>query len=258
MLAKPQNTPANPSRGAAPGEVALVTGSARRIGAALIRELASRGLTVAIHYKNSEHEATVLAEEVESAGGTAKTFQADLDLVDDAEKLFDEVVDSLGPPTVLVHNASRFEDCDLSETKSEKLRRELALHVESPLALSRAFAAALPKEASGRIVALLDWRADTPDPAVLPYSISKGALWSMVRNLAIELAPQVTVNAVSPGVILPASSRENEELDPLTVGLPIQRPGSVDEVIEACCFFIFGAGFTTGTILPVDGGRHLL
>ena len=192
------------------------------------------------------------------AGGTARTFQANLDLVSEAEKLFEEVVDSLGPPAVLVHNASRFEECDLSKANSEKLRRELALHVESPLALSRAFADALAPDASGRIVALLDWRASQPDPTVLPYSISKGALWGMVRNLALELAPQVTVNAVSPGVILPASSREHESLDRLTVGLPIQRPGLVDEVIEACCFFIFGAGFTTGTILPVDGGRHLL
>ncbi len=258
MLPRPQTTPLHSTRGAAPGEVALVTGSARRIGAALIRELASRGLTVAIHFKNSEREATALAEEVESAGGTARTFQANLDLVSEAEKLFEEVVDSLGPPAVLVHNASRFEECDLSKANSEKLRRELALHVESPLALSRAFADALAPDASGRIVALLDWRASQPDPTVLPYSISKGALWGMVRNLALELAPQVTVNAVSPGVILPASSREHESLDRLTVGLPIQRPGLVDEVIEACCFFIFGAGFTTGTILPVDGGRHLL
>ena len=257
------------SAGTAPhpfaGSVALITGSSQRLGAALARALAARGLTIAVHYRRSAEPARALVEEIERDGGRAAAFAADLDDPAQAEALFAAVREKLGAPRVLVHNASRYEPIDLAGATIEEVRRDLAVHVESPIALSRAFAAALAEEggAAGRIVCLLDWRATIPDPTVLPYAIAKGGLHALVRNLAVALGPSVTVNGVAPGAVLPASSETGppeteEDLDRRATGLPIERPGRVEDVIEACCFFIDGAHYTTGAVLPVDGGRHLL
>ena len=238
------------------GGVALVTGAARRIGAAIARALAARGMAIAVHHRGSAREAAALVREIEGAGGRAAPFSADLDDVAAAEGLFADVVERLGAPRVLVHNASRFEALSLEETDAAALRRELALHVESPLALSRAFAAALPPDVEGRIVAILDWRAALPDPTYLPYTIAKGGLWALVRNLAVELGPRVTVNAVAPGAILPPAGG-GKGLGDLAAGLPARRAGGVEDVVEACLFLIERAPYTTGAVIPVDGGRHL-
>jgi NAD(P)-dependent dehydrogenase (short-subunit alcohol dehydrogenase family) len=240
-----------------PGEVALITGAARRIGRALARTLAARGFAVAVHHRNSANEAAAVVREIEQAGGLARAFAADLDDVRAAEGLFAAVTGALGAPRVLIHNASRFERASLDETEPALLRRELALHVESPLALSRAFAAALPDGAEGRIVALLDWRASLPDPEYLPYTIAKSALLALVRNLAVELGPRVTVNGVAPGAILPPSGSGGKGLADLSADLPARRAGTVEDVVEACLFLIERAPYTTGAVIPVDGGRHL-
>ena len=245
------------------GEIALITGASQRIGAALARALAARGVGIAVHYRHSAAPAEALVEELRATGVVAEAFAADLDEVAQAESLFAAVHETLGAPSILIHNASRYEPIGLAATDAEAMRRELAVHVESPVALSRAFAAALPKGQGGRIVCLLDWRTTIPDPTVFPYTISKSALHSMMRNLAVELGPDVTVNGVAPGAILPASSKmgppeTEEDLDRRAVGLPIDRPGSVEHVVEAAMFFVDGAGYTTGAVIPVDGGRHLL
>ena len=252
-----------PARRGFAGEVALITGSSQRIGAGFARALAERGMTVAIHYRNSDAPARALAEELTELGGRGAVFAADLEDVGAAERLFAEVVEQLGAPRVLIHNASRYEPLRLAETDAAALRRELTVHLESPVALSRAFAAALPEGAEGRIVCMLDWRATLPDPAVFPYTLSKSGLWAMMRNLAVELGPHVTVNGIAPGAILPASSKTvpaetEEDLAARATGLPIDRSGRLEDVVEACCFFIDGASYTTGAVLPVDGGRHLL
>ncbi len=239
------------------GKVALITGAARRIGASLARALAARGMTVAIHHRGSREEALALVAEIEQAGGNATAFAADLEDVPSAERLHAEVVESLGAPRVLVHNASRFERLSLEETDPAALRRDLAIHVESPLALSRAFARALPDGADGRIVALLDWRASLPDPTYFPYTIAKSGLLALVRNLAVELGPLVTVNGVAPGAILPPSAGGGKGLADLTADLPARRPGQVEDIVEACLFLIERAPYTTGAVIPVDGGRHL-
>jgi len=238
------------------GGVALVTGGARRIGAALSRALAARGYAVAVHHRSSPEEAEALSRDIEATGGRSLAFAADLDDVGAAERLFADVTRALGAPTVLVHNASRFERASLDEAEPALVRRELALHVESPLALSRAFAAALPDGAEGRIVALLDWRASLPDPEYLPYTIAKSALLALVRNLAVELGPRVTVNAVAPGAILPPAGG-GKGLADLSADLPARRAGTVEDVVEACLFLIERAPYTTGAVIPVDGGRHL-
>jgi len=246
------------------GRVALITGASRRIGAALAAALSARGMAIAVHHRRSTAEAAALVDSIVEGGGRARAFAADLAVPSQAAPLLAEVRETLGVPRVLIHNASRYEPIDLAGSTPEQVRRDLAIHVESPLALSRAFAAGLEAEGGeGRIVCLLDWRSSIPDPSVLPYSIAKSGLHSMLRNLAVALGPRITVNGVAPGAVLPAAREEGpseteEDLDRRAEGLPIDRPGRVADVVEACCFFIDGAGYTTGAVLPVDGGRHLL
>lgn len=239
-------------------DVALITGSARRIGAALARALAARGTAVAIHYRSSSEDADTLVREIEGSGGRAASFRADLADPAAMEGLHAAVRDALGAPTILVHNASRFVARSFDETDAEFLREDLAIHVESPFLLSRAFARGLPEGAHGRIVAMLDWRATLPDPEYISYTVAKAGLHGLVRNLAVELGPRVTVNGVAPGAILPPEGGTDAELEELVARLPISRPGTVEEIVEACLFLITGAAYTTGTVIPVDGGRHLL
>jgi pteridine reductase len=233
----------------------LITGAARRVGRSLALAVARSGGDVLIHFRTSPHEAESLQQEISTFGRTAKLIQADLADPASVERLFAQAA-ALGPVDGLVNNASIFESLDWQTTRLEDWNRHLMVNLTAPFVLSQAFARALPKGTPGRIVNILDWRAFRPGPDHLPYTISKSALAALTQSLAAALAPQITVNALALGAILPPS--DGGDTEALIRSVPAQRWASLPEVDEALIFLLAGPAYITGEILHVDGGRHLV
>jgi len=238
------------------GRVALVTGAAKRIGRALAIRLAEEGMDVAVHFRNSAAEARQVVARIEESGRRAVALQADLDAPGGEEALIEGAA-RLGPVRVLINNASRFLPSSAHESQAEDLEREFRLHVTAPFLLSRAFATRISPGESGRIINLLDWRASMPAPDTLPYSLAKSGLLHLTRNLAVAFGPDVTVNGVAPGTILPPAEGGGNHLEEAANRLPLGGPGEVEDVLLACLYLIRDANYTTGSVIPVDGGKHL-
>jgi pteridine reductase len=237
------------------GKNILITGAARRIGRALALAVAGAGGTVILHYGSSEHEAERTRTEIKAAGGEAHLLQADLRETLNISFLIDQAL-SFGPLYALVNNASIFESLNLSNTSLEDWERHMTINLTAPFLLSKAFAATKQKGRQGRIVNLLDWRALRPGADHLPYTISKAGLAALTRSLAIALAPDITVNGLALGAILPPSTGGDTEhiVDPVPAG----RWAKLDEVTQTLLFLLTGPAYITGEILHIDGGRHLV
>jgi pteridine reductase len=233
----------------------LITGAARRVGRSLALAVARSGGNVLIHFGTSLSEAESLQEEISSLGRTSKLIQADLADPSSVENLFEQAAE-LGPIYGLVNNASIFESLNWESTRLEDWNRHLMVNLTAPFLLSQAFARALPEGMDGRIVNILDWRALRPGRDHLPYTISKSALAALTQSLAAALAPQITVNALALGAILPPS--DGGETGDLIKSVPAQRWAGLHEVDEGLIFLLAGPAYITGEILHVDGGRHLV
>jgi pteridine reductase len=233
----------------------LITGAARRVGRSLALAVARSGGDVLIHYGTSRSEAESLQQEIRSLGRKAQVIQADLAEPTSIERLFEQAAE-LGPVDGLVNNASIFEPLDWQTTRLEDWNRHLMVNLTAPFLLSQAFARALPTGRLGRIVNLLDWRTIRPGSDHLPYVISKAALGALTQSLAAALAPQITVNALALGAILPPSDGGDTKTPVHSV--PARRWASLQEVDEALLFLLAGPAYITGEILHVDGGRHLV
>lgn len=194
-----------------------------------------------------------MVKTIRDGGGAAEALQADLADPDAAAELLDVAAQRLGSIDLLVNSASIFEPGSAMETSLEAWQRHLDINLSSPFMLSQRFAQALDGR-PGSIVNLLDWRALRPGTDHFAYTISKAALASMTRGLAAALAPYIRVNGLALGAILPPAG--GAEGDPL-VGVPLQRWGTVEEVVDGLLFLLAGPGSITGEILLVDGGRHL-
>ena len=233
----------------------LITGAARRIGRGLALAVARAGGTVLLHYGHSVDDAKGTQVEIENAGGKAHLLQADLNDPGQTAGLVDQAA-TFGSLFALVNNAAIFESLTLADTSLEAWNRHLAINLTAPFLLSQAFAAALGAVRQGRIVNILDWRALRPGADHLPYTISKAGLVALTRSLAISLAPNVTVNGLALGAILPPSS--GEATTGILKNVPADRWAELDEVTQALMFLLAGPAYITGEILHLDGGRHLI
>jgi NAD(P)-dependent dehydrogenase (short-subunit alcohol dehydrogenase family) len=235
---------------------ALVTGGARRIGSAIVRDLAAVGWRVAVHYHRSAADAAALTAEIAAAGGQAAALAADLTVGGEVETLIDRAAAALGPVTLLVNNASTFE-MDRIETVT---RASWDAHIEpnlwAPVVLSQRFAAALPAEARGNIVNLLDQRVLNLTPYFLSYTVSKVGLWALTQTLALALAPRIRVNGIGPGPTLPSPRQTEAQFARQWASMPLGR-GTTPEEIAAAVRFILSAPAMTGQIITLDGGQHL-
>lgn len=241
-------------------KVALVTGSARRIGAAIVERLAVAGYDVAVHHRKSEADAEATAAAARAHGVDAHVFAADL--LDDAQVLglAAAVEERFGRVDVLVHNASIFHRTPFSETSlpdfADQLDRFHRVHVRAPLLLTRCLVEGMQARGWGRIVALADVSLRAPRARYAPYVASKAALVAACQSLSRELAPQITVNLIAPGVILPP---ETPDAGPSVAGLlkrvPAGRLGKPAEIADAVLFFVDGPDFVTGQTLEVAGGE---
>ena len=245
------------------GEVALVTGGGLRIGAAIVDAVAAAGAGVVIHYRESRLEAGRHARRIKAAGGKAWTVKADLAKPRDRAKLVADAAKAAGAPlTLLVNNASSFPEARMADLGFEGLVDAIAVNAWAPFELTRAFAAQVPRNRRGSVVNLVDARVADYDWGHVGYWLAKGMLADLTRACAVEYAPTVTVNGVSPGAVLGPSnkpmSREEEAafLRRMAKHVPLQRTPRPED-IAAAVVHLLSSPTTTGTIIDVDGGRHL-
>jgi len=237
------------------GKTVMITGAARRVGRSLALGVARAGGNLVIHYGHSREEAETLQVEIQSLGQQVHLLQADLGDAEQVKALVPRALEN-GPLFALVNNAAIFEALAWNTTDLADWNRNLMINLTAPFLLSQAFARSLPDGASGRIVNMLDWRAERPGADHLPYTISKAALAGLTRSLARAFAPRITVNGLALGAILPPSDGKAD--DEIIRNVPAGRWAELEEVIQALLFLLDGPAYVTGEILHVDGGRHLV
>jgi len=237
----------------APRGAALVTGAARRIGRSIALELARAGFDVAVHHNNSEADAADTVREIEALGRRAVALQADLTDEAAARRLVPDAA-ALGPLTLLVNNASVFEDDRVGGLTRDSWDRHIETNLRAPIVLAEEFAARAPDGSC--VVNLLDQRVQKPDPRFFSYSLSRAGLWWATRTLAQALAPRIRVNGVGPGPTLPSIHQTPEEFAAEAANTLLQRPGDPAEVARAVLYLV-DAPLVTGQMIAVDGGQHL-
>jgi NAD(P)-dependent dehydrogenase (short-subunit alcohol dehydrogenase family) len=238
------------------GKNVLITGAAIRIGRAMAKAVASAGATVLIHYNSSDSEAKSLQSELVAEGRESHLVQADLSNLAKASKL---IADSevFGPLYGLVNSAAIFENLRLPDTDLAGWQRHIDINLTAPFLLSQAFWSAHQNPGSeGRIVNILDWRAMRPGADHLPYTVSKAGLAALTQSLAAAMAPQITVNGIAFGAILPPT--DGGHVSGIIKKIPSGRWATLDEVGETLVFLLSGPSYITGEIIYLDGGRHLV
>lgn len=237
--------------------VALVTGAARRIGAATARRLHASGYDLCLHHLHSTAEMAALAAELESTrAGSVRVLQADLGQFDRLPELVAASVGRFGRLDALVNNASSFHPTPLGTVAPQQWDALFAVNARAPFFLAQAAAPHL-RAARGAIVNLTDVYAGRPLPAHAPYSATKAALVSLTRSLALELAPEVRVNAVAPGAILwPEHGQDDAARQAILGATALGRIGTPEHIAAAVHWLLSAdAGYVTGQVLHVDGGR---
>jgi len=239
------------------GKTILITGAARRLGKLFALACARAGADVIIHHGHSEEEAEAVRSEIEDMGRRAWVYKTDLSDSSQAESLIPTINRSTSVHG-LVNSAAIFESLSLETTSRDDWQRHLQINLTAPFLLSQAFARQVQSFSiqEARLVNILDWRALRPGADHFPYTISKAALASMTRSLAVALAPGVIVNGLALGAILPPSDgKANPEI---IKNVPLNRWAEGEEVEKALLFLLTCPAYITGEILHVDGGRHLV
>ncbi len=235
---------------------ALVTGGSRRLGRALALALAEAGYAVAVHHHRSQSAAAALVSEIERQGGRAVALAADLADEDAVVRLIPEAAAALGPIGVLVNNASIFENDTAATATRESWDAHLAVNLRAPFVLMQQFAAGLPAAAGGVVVNLLDERVWNLTPYFVSYTLTKSALWTLTRTMALALAPRIRVNGIGPGPTLPSPRQSAAQFTERCLAMPLKRGTSPGEV-AAALRFILAAPAMTGQMIALDGGEHL-
>lgn len=237
-------------------KAALVTGAGRRIGRAIALDLAAQGWAVAVHYHRSGRAAAEVVAQIVQEGGRAVALSADLGREAEVQALLPAAVERLGPLTLLVNNASRFERDGVEDATRESWDTHMEANLRAPFVLSQAFVAHLPPDERGLIVNLLDQRVWNPTPHFLSYTLSKMGLWALTRTLAQALAPRVRVNGVGPGPTLRNDRQTEAEFTAQWEATPLGRGTTPDEICAAIRFLL-AAPAMTGQMIALDGGEHL-
>jgi pteridine reductase len=235
------------------GKRALVTGAGTRVGQAIAIALGRAGMHVAVHYHGSREGAEYTQRSIEELGGRASLLTADLKDREQARNLVDEAASDLGGLDLLVPSAASFEAITYDELDDDAWDRSLLLNSATPFALAHRATPAL-RESRGAIVFITCASTTNPMRGYLPYVVSKAATKQLMRTLALELAPEIRVNAVAPGTVLPPPGFPEATLSRLVARIPLGRVGSAEDIAEAVVF-LAEAPYITGQELTVDGGR---
>lgn len=251
---------------AIPAGCALVTGGARRLGRAMVEDLARNGWAVAIHCNGSTEDAEALAHALRAAGGRAEVVQADL--MDEAasDALIPRAAEAMGGPlTLLVNNASIFEHDAMGAMTRRSWDRAVETNLRAPMVLSQAFAAQAPRaeidadglpRARACIVNMIDQRVLKPTPEFMSYGVAKAGLWAFTRMAAQGLAPHVRVNGIGPGPTMQGVRQSANHFNAQRAATPLERGASPRDMCDGLRYILSADGFT-GQMLALDGGQHL-
>ena len=239
-----------------PARAVLVTGGARRIGRALSLALARAGYAVAVHTHRAHAEADDLAAEMTARGGRAAVVLADLADPAAATALVTQAVAALGPLTLLINNASIFEDDAVGNLDPAAWDRHFAVNLRAPVFLAEAFAAQASADGEASIVNIVDQRALKLVPRQFSYTLTKAALHTATIMLAQALAPKVRVNAVAPGPTLASPRQDPAQFAQQAAAVPLGRGPRPEEIADAV-LFLAAAASVTGETIAVDGGQHV-
>lgn len=233
-------------------KTALVTGSSKRIGEAIVEDLVANGFNVVVHYADDEGIAQKLVEEL---GGKTSALRADFRDSEAARSLFKEALQAFGPIDLLVNNASIFEP-DSAEAFDEKLFDDhFAIHVKTPVILSECMAAQSDIE-HGLVVNMIDQRVLRLNPRFFSYTLSKSALWTATQTMAQQFAPRIRVNAIGPGPTLANERQEPSDFQQQVDALPLQKGPGLEE-FGATIRYLYDTPSITGQMIALDGGQHL-
>jgi len=236
------------------GQVALVTGAAKRVGRSIALRLAAEGADIVIDYESSKLEAQQLVEEIKATGRRAIAVQGDVSKRADVQKLFASVEGQFGRLDILVNNAGMFFAADFEELTEEQWDRILDTNLKSQFLCCQTAAPIMKRQGRGRIINISSLGGLLPWPAYTHYCVSKAGSIMLTRCLARALGPEITVNSVAPGTIqFPGEAPDEDYIR----RVPLHRTGTGDELAQAV-FYFATADFVTGQILAVDGGRTLV
>ena len=242
------------SGGSLLGRVALVTGSAKRLGRAVALRLAQEGADVVVHYRTSAAEAQSAVAEIEKLGRRAVSIAANLDRVSEIKRLFDETAKQFGRLDILVNSAANFLPASIISTTEEIWDASLDANLKAPFFCAQA-AAPLLRRAKGTIVNFADTGGLLGWPGYIPHSVSKAGVVMLTKVLAKALAPEVRVNAIAPGTITMPGDPPEWEAELIKLA-PLQRSGIPADITDTVLFLV-QSKFVTGQVLVVDGGRAL-
>jgi NAD(P)-dependent dehydrogenase (short-subunit alcohol dehydrogenase family) len=237
-------------------KVALVTGGARRVGRAIVEDLAAHGWAVAIHYGRSAGAAASLAAAIRDGGGTAATVAGDLADTVSLPAIVSQAAGALGPLTLLVNNAAIYEKDMPGALDPGLWQRQLAVNLAAPVFLTEAFSAQLPAGEEGNVVNLIDPRVYRPTPDHFSYQVSKSGLLAATIAQARALAPRIRVNAIAPGPVLPSAHTTEERYAGRVAALPLARAPNLADFGRTVRYFVESSS-VTGEVIALDGGEHV-
>lgn len=237
------------------GKAALVTGAGRRVGKAIALSLAGSGSDVVVHYNASRAGAEATVQEIRAAGRRAVAVQANLTIPDQVARLFGETQRALGGVDVLVNSAASFEKIPFDELDYRAWEDALRLNLTAPFLCCRHAVSSMRRRGGGDIINICDIGGMVAWRGFAHYNVSKAGLIMLTRALAVELAPEIRVNAVAPGTVLFPENYDPKARERIESRIPMGAAGTPEDVADAVLYFLTGSRYITGQVLAVDGGR---
>ena len=239
------------------GKVAIVTGVSVRLGKAIALCLAEEGVKIGLHYNQSAEQAARTLEEITSLGSTGILVGADFrQPLPAAERIVEKTLSEFNRLDILVNSAAIFEESSVSSVTGDHWDRHFDVNLKAPFFLCQQFAQHLEPGNRSQIVNIADWRGTRPGNDHPVYTLTKSALVAMTKSLALHLAPDVQVNAIAPGAVLPPPGSDQSYLQQITEKIPLGRTGTPQDVTNAL-LYLLRSDFITGEVLHVTGGQQL-
>ncbi len=235
-------------------KTALVTGGAKRIGAAIVRDLAQNGFNVAVHAASSTDAAESLTELALEHGVKACFVSGDLTDAKSTKQVFENAANTLGSIDLLVNNASIFENDSAESFDGQTWDKHFAIHLKAPAILANEMIK--QQLSSGLIVNMIDQRVNRLNPNFFSYTLSKSALWTATQTMAQSFAPRIRVNAIGPGPTLANERQKQEDFEKQVKAIPMQQAPTL-ESFGRTVRYLYETPSITGQMIALDGGQHL-